>query len=77
MLDNKNPQNEEGSKILDNPRIKAHEELLESQKPKKGSWWLFKLVLIVAIIALLFYLFMHPQKIQEFVNQFFEKLLKN
>ena len=74
MLDNKIP---EESSILNKPHIKAHEELLESQKPKKGSWWLFKLVLIVAIIALLFYLFMHPQKIQEFVNQFFEKLLKN
>jgi len=45
-------------------------------KPKKSKKWLFKLILILIVIGLVYYFFRNPEGIQSWVNNFFGKLLK-
>lgn len=65
-----------GDEILNNPRIAKEEMLVKSQlQPvKKRKWWIvFKLILFLILLLAGFYLFMHPEGLQNFVNKFFER----
>ena len=45
-------------------------------KPKKNKAWLIKLILILIVIGVVYYLFRNPESIQSWVNNFLGKLLK-
>ncbi len=65
-------------KILNNPRIQEEEALIRAQSGavRKKKWWIFKLILILILLLVGFCIFLYPEKIQDFVNNFFENLLK-
>ncbi|MBW2974966.1 cytochrome P450 [Candidatus Woesearchaeota archaeon] len=56
--------------ILDKPDILRREGTL-TQPVKKGKGWLFKLILILIVAGLIYYLFTHPEIIRNPVNEFF------
>jgi hypothetical protein len=45
-------------------------------KPKKSKEWIFKLILILIVVGVVYYFFKNPEGIQSWVNNFFGKLLK-
>jgi len=59
--------------VLDKPQI-VREEMVRTE-PKKGKGWILKLILILLVIGLVLYLFLNPEGIRNFVNNFFENLL--
>lgn len=68
MLENKG--------ILDNPRIQKEEAALKTEPIKKKSRWLFKLILILIVIGIVYYFFKNPEGIRNWFNSFLDKLLK-
>jgi len=66
---------EENKSVLDKPEILRREATL-TQPVKKGKGWIFKIILIIIIIALVLYLFTHPDVIVNPVNNFLENLLR-
>jgi len=48
----------------------------KTEPAKKSTGSLFKLILVLAIIGLIVYLFLHPEVIQGSANKFFNNLLK-
>ncbi len=60
--------------VLDKPSILRREAIVR-EPVKKGKRWVFKIILILAVIFVLYYLFSHPEVIQEPVNNFFGNLL--
>jgi hypothetical protein len=67
MLEN-NPKG-----VLNKPEIIRREAMIEPVK-KKGHW-LFKLIIILLILGLVYYLFTNPEVIQNFANNFLSNLL--
>ena len=63
---------ENNKSVLDNPEIKSESTL----GPKKSKAWLFKLILILIVIGVVYYFFRNPEGIQSWINDFFGKLLK-
>lgn len=61
-------------KILDNPKVLREE--IAREPAKKPKAWVFKIILILVIIGLILYLFMHPEGIQNWVNKVLENLLR-
>ncbi len=55
--------------IPDKPEILRRETTL-TQPVKKGKRWIFKIVLIVVIAVLLYYLFTNPEIIRNPVDKF-------
>lgn len=61
--------------ILDNPRILREEAMLK-EPVKKGKRGLFKLILFLIVLLLVFYLFMHPEIIRGSFDNMLGNLLK-
>jgi len=59
---------EDKNSVLDNPKIKREEASLEPVKKKKR--WMFKLILILIVVGVVYYLFKNPEVIMEPVNKF-------
>jgi hypothetical protein len=59
--------------VLDKPGIVRLEQNIQPVKAGKG--WFVKVIIIIIIIALLIWLFLHPQGIQNSVNDFFNNIL--
>jgi len=55
--------------ILDNPEILRRESTL-TQPVKKSRGWLFKFILVLIVIGLLYYLFTHPDIVRNPVDKF-------
>ncbi len=68
MLDNQ-------KSVLEKPSILRREAIVR-EPVKKGKRWVFKIILILVVIGLVYYLFRHPEVIQDPVNSFFGNLLK-
>ncbi|MBU0628677.1 MAG: hypothetical protein KKC75_05775 [Nanoarchaeota archaeon] len=68
-------QVEQGKSVLDNPIIAKEEALLKPQPVKKSKMWIFKLILVLLILGVVLYLFMNSEKIQSFVNSYFNNVL--
>lgn len=60
---------EENKSILNKPEILRRETTL-TQPVKKGKRWIFKIILIVVIAVLLYYLFTHLEIIRNPVDKF-------
>lgn len=60
---------------LDNPRIAQEEALLKPEAAKKSKAWIFKLILVLVVIGVVLYLFLNAEKIQSFVNTYFNNIL--
>lgn len=56
--------------VLDNPEILRRETAL-GRPIRKKKGWMFKLILILIILAVIYYLFTHPALIRDPVNRFF------
>jgi len=59
----------EESKILNKPEILRRESTLEPTKKKKH--WLFKLILILIVVGVVYFLFTNSELITNPVNKFF------
>lgn len=66
---------EENKSILNKPEILRRESTL-TQPVKKRKGWVFKFILILIVIGLVYYLFTHPDVIRDPVDRFFGNLLK-
>jgi hypothetical protein len=56
--------------------LEENKPLDTALEPKKSKGWIFKLILILTVIGIVYYLFRNPEGIQSWVNDFFGKLLK-
>lgn len=71
-------QEDNKTEVLNKPEIIRRESMVRGEPAVKAKSrkWIFNLILMLVIIGLILYLFTHPEGIQNWVNNFFEKLLK-
>ena len=60
---------EDKNKVVNNPELLRRQAAIEPVKKKKSG--LFKFILILIIIGVIYYLWTHPEIIMGPVNQFF------
>lgn len=61
--------------MLDEKKLSS-EAVRKPEPATKGKTWVLKLILILIVIGLILYLFMHPEAVLNPVNEFFNNLLK-